>query len=124
MKKCHEKLIPNINKDFIMKEDMQEVKIEIPTSLRQELTQAMNHNGVQVTNKRIIDALRFAFSSEIIPFSDAPSNEPEMATKVDVEELRESLTQQYAEIDNALNRIWQVLDDYTHLLFEENSEVD
>jgi hypothetical protein len=50
-----------------MKEPMQEVKIEIPISLRQELTRAMNSNGLQNTNKRIIDALKFAFSDEIIP---------------------------------------------------------
>jgi hypothetical protein len=47
-----------------------------------------------------------------------------MATKQDVEELRDSLTQQYAEIDDALNRIWQLLGDYKLLLFEENPEVE
>jgi hypothetical protein len=107
-----------------MKEPMQEVKIEIPVTLRQELTRAMNSNGLQNTNKRIIDALKFAFSDEIIPFSDSTVNEPEMATKQDVEELRDSLTEQYAEIDDALNRIWRLLGDYKLLLFEENPEVE
>lgn len=90
-------------------EEVFNVSFPIPKSLRDEMLARMETQSVETVNQRVVNAIKFAFTDNPIPFADEYDDEAKWATKEDVQCILEHISEHAHEIHNRLKVITTVL---------------
>lgn len=85
-----------------MTEQIHDILIPVPESLRDNMLREIEKVGSEVVNQRIINALKFAFTDNPIPFTDESDENTVWATKGDIEAVLEKLEEVSEHLHNKI----------------------